>query len=134
MLAVVPVYAIVLSFISSNIQPNILAQQLGMTKASKLANNVISNIITMKCCNSQDYECRKIRKRGWKSNTGQLSSVRFFALCSNIVVRPWPLVWRAPSKARRINGWNMMAAFLACLVAAKAFEKSPMILDMSLLR
>ena len=55
-LAGVPVSAFGLSFIASKMQPSIIGQEREMARASKLANNSLSAIETVKCFNGQPFE------------------------------------------------------------------------------
>ncbi|KAI9816023.1 MAG: hypothetical protein M1827_002015 [Pycnora praestabilis] len=55
-LATVPFSAVILSVISAKMQPSIEAQEEKLTEASKIANNGISSIDTVKCFNGQDFE------------------------------------------------------------------------------
>ena len=86
-LAVVPISALVLGWISSRMQPTIKAQMDELTQASKLANNSISSIDSVKYFNGQDFEmwqyARTIRKAASfyliqaRANAFQIGFVRF---------------------------------------------------------
>ncbi|KAI9825890.1 MAG: hypothetical protein M1832_000831 [Thelocarpon impressellum] len=55
-LATVPVAALLLSFISAQMQFSIEAQEEELSKASKFANSAIGAVETVKCYNGQDHE------------------------------------------------------------------------------
>lgn len=58
-MSTIPVSALVLTWVSSRLQPYIQGQQQHLADASKLASTAFGNIITVKCFNGQDSEANK---------------------------------------------------------------------------
>ena len=128
-LAGVPVSAVALSFISSIMQPSIVAQELEKSRGSKLATNAISAIDVVKCSNGQDLEASEYAasvsraavfylKQAW-SNALQIGFVRF--VTSSMFVQGF---WYGSHLVRNgeTSAGNVATAFWSCLMATKAFE------------
>jgi ATP-binding cassette subfamily B (MDR/TAP) protein 1 len=58
-LAGIPIGAVVLAFISAGMQDSIVGQQVENQKGSTSANNAFTNIVAIKCFNSQELEASK---------------------------------------------------------------------------
>ena len=128
-LAGVPVSAIILSSISSVMQPSIIAQELELALAAKLANSAISAIDTVKCFNGQETEVRQYvtavkRAAAFylqqaRANALQISFVRF--VTSSLFVQGF---WYGSHLVRRgeTSAGDVLTTFWACLTATKAFE------------
>ena len=90
-LASLPLAALVLSFVSARMQPNIDAQTEELSAATKTATTAISAIETVKCCNGQDHEVWQFRnaiaraakfyRRQARANALQIGFVRLIILC-----------------------------------------------------
>ena len=90
-LASLPLAALVLSFVSARMQPNIDAQAEELSQATKIAGTAIPAIETVKCCNRQDYEVErfsnaigraaKFYRRQARANALQIGFVRLIILC-----------------------------------------------------
>ncbi|KAI9727849.1 MAG: hypothetical protein M1834_007895 [Cirrosporium novae-zelandiae] len=128
-LSTLPIGAGVLAFLSRRTQPKIYAQSAALGQASKLANNAISNIDTVKYFNGQEFECRQYStsiKRAAryylqqaKFNALQIGIIRFLTL-SLFVQAFWYgeyLVRNEKSTAGRI-----LTTFWACLLATESIE------------
>lgn len=57
-LSVVPVIALGVGILSQQAQSHVEKHEQKLTQATKMANNSISNIVTVKCFNAQDHEWR----------------------------------------------------------------------------
>lgn len=128
-LASVPVSAVIMSYISSKMQPSIAAQEEGLSNASKLATHTISSIDTVKCFNGQGLELRQYSSavlnaarsyiKQAKINSLQIGFARFVTL-SMFVQGFWygsHLVSTGKSSTDKV-----LTAFWACLMATKAAE------------
>ena len=128
-LSSVPVTAIIMSFISSKMQPSIAAQEEGLAKASKLANSAISSIDTVKAFNGQDLETRQYNSailhaaksylKQAKINSLQIGFVRFVTLA--MFVQGF---WYGSHLVNtgKLSTGKVLTAFWACLMATKAAE------------
>lgn len=128
-LASIPLVGLTLSLISANLPDNIRNQGEEIVKATKLASVAISNIFSVKCCNTQDQECRKYRLAVRKAaafyfNQAQINALQIgfvrFATTSMFVQGFWyggHLVHATES-----NAGNVVTTFWSCLMATKAFE------------
>lgn len=129
-LAAVPITAIALSFISAGMQPSIAAQQAGLTKASKLANNAFISIDTAKCFNGQNYEVRRYTSaiseaaryylRQARSNALQIGFVRLTTLA--MFVQGF---WYGSSLvgSGKTSSGDVLTTFWACLMATQSIEQ-----------
>lgn len=129
-LAVVPASALVLSWISGRLQPTIKAQMDELTQASKLANNSISSIDTVKCFNGQDFEmwqyAQAIRKAATfylvqaRASAFQIGFVRF--VTSIMFVQGFWYGSHLISTGKK-NPGQVLTAFWACLMATQTVEQ-----------
>ena len=129
-LATVPVTAIVLSFLSARIQPSIDAQQEQLIQASKLANNAITSIDTVKCLNGQDVEvwqyANVVKKaarcylKQAQANALQIGFVRVATL--GMFVQGF---WYGSSLvgSGKLSAGAILTTFWACLLATQAVEQ-----------
>lgn len=129
-LAIVPLSALVLGWVSSRMQPSIKAQMDELTQASKLANNAISSIDNVKYFNGQDFEiwqyARKIRKAASfyltqaQYNALQIGLVRF--MTSIMFVQGFWYGSHLVAIGKR-NPGQILTAFWACLIATQTVEQ-----------
>lgn len=129
-LATVPVIAVVLSYISAKMQPSIQAQQEKLTQASKLANNAITSIDTVKCFNGQDWEvwqyancvreAAKCYLKQARANALQIGFVRVATL--GMFVQGFWYGSTLVQSGQRSAG-QILTAFWACLLATQAIEQ-----------
>ena len=129
-LAVVPFSALVLGWVSSHMQPSIKGQMDELTQASKLANNSISSIDTVKQFNGQDFEvwqyARAIRSAASfyltqaQYNALQIGLVRF--MTSIMFVQGF---WYGSHLVAigKNNPGQILIAFWACLIATQTVEQ-----------
>ncbi|KAK2761305.1 hypothetical protein FQN54_001827 [Arachnomyces sp. PD_36] len=129
-LAAVPVTAVALSFISAKTQSSIAAQQEGLAKASKLANNAIVSIDVAKCFNGQAYEVRRYTSaihdaarhylRQARANAVQIGFVRLTTL--GMFVQGF---WYGSSLvgSGKASSGDVLTTFWACLMATQAVEQ-----------
>lgn len=129
-LATVPVSAIALSVIASQMQPSIEAQQVELTMASKLLNNALSAIDTVKCFNGQDFEIRQYARaiaraakyylKQARSNALQIGFVRIMTL--GMFVQGF---WYGSSLvgSGKTSAGDVLTTFWACLMATQAIEQ-----------
>ena len=129
-LAMVPVSALVLGWVSAQMQPVIKAQMDELTSASKLANNSISSIDTVKFFNGQDFEiwqyARVIRRAAnfylaqARVNAFQIGLVRF--VTSIMFVQGFWYGSHLITTGRK-NPGQILTAFWACLMATQTIEQ-----------
>ena len=129
-IATIPFAAIVLGFISAKMQPSIDAQAEELSAASKLANNALQAIDTIKCFNGQDFETwqyAKIIKRAAKkyllqakANALQIGFVRFVTL--SMFVQGFWYGSHLVISGKKDPG-DILTAFWSCLMALQAVEQ-----------
>lgn len=129
-LAVVPISAIILAWISAKMQPSIDAQAKELTEASKFANNSISAIDTVKCFNGQDHEIWQYAQSVHKAarcyliqaqaNASQIGFVRLVTL-GMFVQGFWYGSHLVAIKSKTPS--QVLTAFWACLMATQAIEQ-----------
>ncbi|CAD6573021.1 MAG: hypothetical protein ASARMPRED_005833 [Alectoria sarmentosa] len=129
-LSTVPILAVALAWNSARMQPSIETQTEELTKASKIVNNAISAIDTVKCFNGQDFErwqYRKAVKRAARSyirqaqaNALQISGLRFITL--SMFVQGFWFGSHLVNTGQK-NPGEILTAFWACLMATQAFEQ-----------
>ena len=129
-LAIVPISALVLGWVSSRMQPSIKGQMDELTQASNLANNSISSIDTVKYFNGQDFEvwqyARAIRRAASfyitqaRYNALQIGLVRF--ITSIMFVQGF---WYGSHLVAigKNNPGQILTAFWACLIATQTVEQ-----------
>jgi ATP-binding cassette subfamily B (MDR/TAP) protein 1 len=129
-LATLPFSAVFLAWISARMQPCIDSQSENLTQASKLANNAISAIDTVKCFNGQDHEIwqysEAIKKAAWsylkqaQANAVQIGFVRFVTLA--MFVQGFWYGTHLVAVGDKTPG-QILTAFWACLMATQAIEQ-----------
>lgn len=129
-LAVLPFAAIVLAWTSAIMQPSIDIQAAQLTQASKLVNNAISAIETVKCFNGQDFEiwqyASTIRKAARyylvqaQANALQIGFVRLVTL--GMFVQGFWYGSRLVAEGTKDAG-QVLTTFWACLMATQAIEQ-----------
>ena len=129
-LAGIPIFSTIIGYLSSKMRFSITAQQAELTEASKVANNAISNIDTVKCLNGQAFEHRNFSQRIERSATHYLRQARLNSL--QIAVIRWMMFgmfvqgfWYGSSLARagKLTSGEVLRTFWACLTAAQSIEQ-----------
>lgn len=110
--------------------PSIAAQQTELTQASKIANNAISSVDTVKCLNGQALESRNFSSRIEQSAIHYLRQARLNSL--QIAFIRWMMFgmfvqgfWYGSSLARngKLTSGEVLRTFWACLTAAQSIEQ-----------
>ncbi|KAJ5550826.1 ABC transporter integral membrane type 1 [Penicillium sp. DV-2018c] len=129
-LAGIPVFSSIIAFLASRMKHSITAQQEELTEASKVANNAITNIDTVKCLNGQAFEHRNFAERIERSATYYLRQARLNSL--QIAFIRWMMFamfvqgfWYGSSLARAgtLTSGEVLRTFWACLTAAQSIEQ-----------
>jgi ATP-binding cassette subfamily B (MDR/TAP) protein 1 len=129
-LAGIPIFTSIIGFISSRMKASIIAQQVELTGASKVASNAITNIETVKCLNGQAFEHRTFCERIEQSATHYLRQARLNSL--QIAFIRWMIFgmfvqgfWYGSSLARtgKLSSGEVLRTFWACLTAAQSLEQ-----------
>ena len=130
-LATVPISAIVLAWISAQMQPSIEAQVDELSKASKMASNAISTIDTVKYFNGQDFEKWQYAKAVKKAarfylvqahtNALQIAFVRLVTL--GMFVQGFWYGSHLVNTGQKSAG-QVLTAFWACLMATQSVEQT----------
>ncbi|GFF98744.1 ABC a-pheromone efflux pump AtrD [Aspergillus lentulus] len=128
-LAGIPVFSGVVAFLSSRIKPRIEAQQVELTRASKVANNATSLIDTVKCLNGQAFELRdfalKINSAAGQYlkqahlNSLQIAVIRFM-MFGMFIQGFW--YGTALTRSGKLTAGEVLRTFWACLTAAQSIE------------
>lgn len=109
---------------------SIRAQQDELTEASKVANNAITNIDTVKCLNGQTLEHRNFCERIESSAIHYIRQARLNSL--QIAFIRWMMFgmfvqgfWYGSSLARagKLTSGEVLRTFWACLTAAQSIEQ-----------
>ncbi|KAL8692733.1 MAG: hypothetical protein Q9218_002292 [Villophora microphyllina] len=129
-IATIPFAAIILACISARMQPSIDAQAEALSTASKLANNTLQAIDTVKCFNGQDFEAwnyaRAIKRAAKKyliqakANALQIGFVRFITL--TMFVQGFWYGSHIVIQGKKDPG-QVLTAFWSCLMALQAVEQ-----------
>ena len=129
-LAVVPVSALILGWVSSRMQPSIKAQMEELTQASKLANNSISSIDTVKYFNGQDLEIWQYARAIRKAASFYITQARYNALQIGLVRFVTSIMfvqgfWYGSHLVAigKKNPGQILTAFWACLIATQTVEQ-----------
>ncbi|QQK41309.1 ABC a-pheromone efflux pump AtrD [Penicillium digitatum] len=129
-LAGIPIFSAIIGFLSSKMKFSITAQQAELTEASKVANNAITNIDTVKFLNGQAYEHRNFAERIERSATHYLRQARLNSL--QLAIIRWMMFgmfvqgfWYGSSLARagKLTSGEVLRTFWACLTAAQSIEQ-----------
>ncbi|KAK5460883.1 ATP-dependent permease [Exophiala xenobiotica] len=128
-LSVVPVIVVGISFISRHGHRYISGHNEKLNQAIKLANNFITNIVLVKCFNTQDQEARKYAIAIEEAAQLSLKSSIFRALQSGFVRFASTVIfvqgfWYGGTQvhAGKTDPGDVVTTFWACLIAAKSFE------------
>ncbi|MCJ1400530.1 hypothetical protein MMC11_003736 [Xylographa trunciseda] len=129
-IALIPFTAVALAYVSARMQPAIDLQIEHLTQASKLANNAITAIDTVKCFNGQDFElwqyleatkkaalCYLVQAR---ANAFQIGLVRVTLL--GMFVQGFWYGNHLVDTGSRTPG-QVLTAFWACLMATQTMEQ-----------
>ncbi|CAI7653217.1 unnamed protein product [Penicillium glandicola] len=129
-LAGIPIFSALIGLLSSKMSSSITAQQAELTEASKVANNAITNIDTVKCLNGQAFEHQNFAERIGRSATHYLRQARLNSL--QIAIIRWMMFgmfvqgfWYGSSLARAgtLTSGEVLRTFWACLTAAQSIEQ-----------
>ncbi|CAG7924189.1 unnamed protein product [Penicillium olsonii] len=129
-LAGFPVFSSIIAFLSSKMKYSIQAQHDELTAASKVANNAITNIDTVKYLNGQALEHRNFCERIEASAIHYLRQARLNSL--QIAFIRWMMFgmfvqgfWYGSSLARsdKLTSGEVLRTFWACLTAAQSIEQ-----------
>ncbi|KAK5209706.1 ATP-dependent permease [Exophiala xenobiotica] len=128
-LSVVPVIVVGISFMSRHGHRYISGHNEKLNQAMKLANNFITNIVLVKCFNTQDQEARKYAIAIEEAAQLSLKSSIFKALQSGFVRFASTVIfvqgfWYGGTQvhAGKTDPGDVVTTFWACLIAAKSFE------------
>lgn len=128
-LAGIPIFSSIIAFLSSRMKPSITSQQTELTQASKVANNAISSIDTVKCLNGQARESRNFSSRIEQSAIHYLKQARLNSL--QLAFIRWMMFgmfvqgfWYGSCLARsgKLTSGEVLRTFWACLTAAQSIE------------
>ncbi|KAJ5675472.1 hypothetical protein N7462_008369 [Penicillium macrosclerotiorum] len=129
-LAGIPIFTMIIALLSARMKPNIEKQQEKLTQASKIANNAITFIDTVKCLNGQKLESRSFSSRIEESaayylrqavlNSLQIAFIRWMMFA--MFVQGF---WYGGSLARegKLSSGEILRTFWACLTAAQSIEQ-----------
>ncbi|MCJ1471901.1 hypothetical protein MMC13_000542 [Lambiella insularis] len=128
--ALVPFTAVALAWVSARMQPAIEQQIEQLTQASKLANNAITAIDTVKCFNGQDFELGQYLEATKKAAFYYLVQARANALQIGLVrvsvlgmfVQGFWYGSHLVDTGSRTPG-QILTAFWACLMATQTMEQ-----------
>ncbi|KAJ5748757.1 uncharacterized protein N7511_010453 [Penicillium nucicola] len=119
----------IIMYLSWRIKSVIEAQQVELTNASKIANNAITNIDTVKCLNGQNSEGESFSEHIRRSATIYIRQARLYALQATF--NQWMMFgmfvqgfWYGGYLAGtgRLSPGEVLRTFWACLTAAQSVE------------
>ncbi len=129
-LSTVPILAVALAWNSARMQPSLETQTEELTKASRIANDAITAIDTVKCFNGQDFERWQYKKavkraaryylRLAQANALQIGGLRLITL--SMFVQGFWFGSHLVNIGQK-NPGEILTAFWACLMATQAFEQ-----------
>ncbi|KAJ5811972.1 hypothetical protein N7474_008273 [Penicillium riverlandense] len=129
-LAGIPIFSSVIALLSIRMKSSIQAQQVELTRASKIANNAIASIDTVKCLNGQSLESHNFSwcidgsarhyLRQARLNSLQISFIRWMMF--GMFVQGF---WYGSTLARsgKLTSGEVLRTFWACLTAAQSIEQ-----------
>lgn len=129
-LAGFPIFSMIVAFLSTRMKSSIVNQQAELTQASKIANNAIASIDSVKCLNGQGFEVRNFANRIEKSAIHYIRQARLNSL--QIAFIRWMVFgmfvqgfWYGSSLARagKLSAGEVLRTFWACLTAAQSIEQ-----------
>ena len=124
----VPFTMLVMAVLSGGMQENIARQQKELAKASSISNYALTNIVTIKCCNTQDQECRSYkglihRAAGYYVRQARIAALRIgfsqFATSTMFVAGFWFGGHLVHSK--HTTSGRVITTFWAALSAIQSF-------------
>ncbi|KIW94749.1 uncharacterized protein Z519_04726 [Cladophialophora bantiana CBS 173.52] len=118
-LSAIPVIAIGSTLIARRVQANIDHQNAKLTTATKTANNCVTNIVTVKCFNTQDQEGNNYSAAVKEAGVFSLKQALSSSLQTGFV-RFWYGGTQVHSGTT--SAGKVVTTFWACLIATKAFE------------
>ncbi|KAJ5659416.1 hypothetical protein N7507_005867 [Penicillium longicatenatum] len=129
-LAGIPIFSALIAYLSTRMNRSISAQQTELTYASKIANNAISSIDTVKFLNSQAFEWQSFVSRIEQSAIHYLRQARLNSF--QIALIRWMMFgmfvqgfWYGSSLARAglLSSGDVITTFWACTTAAQSIEQ-----------
>ncbi|KAJ5222393.1 ABC transporter integral membrane type 1 [Penicillium citrinum] len=129
-LAGFPIFLMIIALLSARMKMSIIDQQMELAQASKVANNALASIDTVKCYNGQRFEVRKFSTRIQKSASHYLRRARLNSLQFAFI--RWMVFgmfvqgfWYGSSLARggQLSPGEVLRTFWACLTAAQSIEQ-----------
>lgn len=129
-LAGVPVFSAVIAYLTVWMKKSITAQQVELTEASKIANNTISSIDTVKCLNAETCEAENYGRRIDRSAFYYLKQARLNS--TQIALIRWMMFgmfvqgfWYGSGLARdgKLSSGEVIRTFWACTTAAQSIEQ-----------
>ena len=129
-LAGIPVFVSAIAFLSARMKSSITMQQSELTHASKIANNAIASIDTLKCLNGHAIESHNFASRISDAAVYYLKQARLNSL--QIALIRWMMFgmfvqgfWYGSTLARqgKLSSGEVIRTFWACLTAAQSIEQ-----------
>lgn len=129
-LAGIPIFSSIIAYLSTKIKPSLTAQQAELTHVSKIANNAIASIDTVKCLNGQTFELRNFASRIEQSAIHYLRQARLNS--TQIALIRWMMFgmfvqgfWYGSYLARteNLSSGDVITTFWACTTAAQSIEQ-----------
>ncbi|KAJ5622358.1 hypothetical protein N7528_005590 [Penicillium herquei] len=129
-LAGIPLFSSIIAYLSTRMKASITAQQVELTHVSKIANNAISSIDTVKCLNGQSFELKNFATRVELAATHYLKQARLNSI--QIAMIRWMMFgmfvqgfWYGSSLARsgKLSAGDVITTFWACTTAAQSIEQ-----------
>ncbi|KAJ5610629.1 hypothetical protein N7510_007348 [Penicillium lagena] len=129
-LAGIPIFSSIIAILSIRMKSSIKAQQVELTHASKIANNAIASIDTVKCLNGQSLETHNFAWHIDRSAMHYLRQARLNSL--QIAFIRWMMFgmfvqgfWYGSTLARsgNLTSGEVLRTFWACLTAAQSIEQ-----------
>ncbi|KAJ5708386.1 hypothetical protein N7488_008187 [Penicillium malachiteum] len=129
-LAGIPLFSSIIAYLSTRMKASITAQQVELTHVSKIANNAISSIDTVKCLNGQSFELKNFATRVELAATHYLKQARLNS--TQIAMIRWMMFgmfvqgfWYGRSLARsgKLSAGDVITTFWACTTAAQSIEQ-----------
>lgn len=129
-LAGIPIFSAIFAYLSGRMKASITAQLAELTEASKIANNTISSIDTVKCLNGEAHEIGNYSERIQQSAIYYLRQASLNSL--QIALIRWMMFgmfvqgfWYGSSLARKgsLSAGDVIRTFWACTTAAQSIEQ-----------
>ncbi|KAJ5731383.1 uncharacterized protein N7483_005891 [Penicillium malachiteum] len=129
-LAGIPLFSSIIAYLSTRMKASITAQQVELTHVSKIANNAIASIDTVKCLNGQSFELKNFASRVEQAAIHYLKQARLNSI--QIAMIRWMMFgmfvqgfWYGSSLTRsgKISSGDVITTFWACTTAAQSIEQ-----------